>query len=59
MRYLHAMVRVHDLDEALDFYCNKLGLIEFNRSNSEAGRYTLFFYMRRWIQNKLQKCTHR
>ena len=43
MRYLHAMVRVHDLDEALDFYCNKLGLIECNRSNSEAGRYTLVF----------------
>ena len=43
MRYLHAMVRVHDLDEALDFYCNKLGLIECNRSNSEAGRFTLVF----------------
>ena len=43
MRYLHTMVRVHDLDEALDFYCNKLGLIECNRSNSEAGRFTLVF----------------
>ena len=43
MRYLHAMVRVRDLDEALDFYCNKLGLIECNRSNSEAGRFTLVF----------------
>ena len=43
MRYLHSMVRVHDLGEALDFYCNKLGLIEFNRSNSEAGRFTLAF----------------
>ena len=53
MRYLHTMVRVHDLDEALDFYCNKLGLIECNRSNSEAGRYTLVFYMLRWIPNKL------
>ena len=43
MRYLHAMFRVRDLDEALDFYCNKLGLIEFNRSNNETGRFTLVF----------------
>ncbi|MGZ8096602.1 MAG: VOC family protein, partial [Methylosarcina sp.] len=28
MRYLHTMIRVRDLDESLDFFCNKLGLIE-------------------------------
>ena len=28
MRYLHTMVRVTDLDASIDFYCNKLGLVE-------------------------------
>src|SRR5262245_35715508 len=31
MRYLHTMLRVRDLDAALDFYCNKLGLKEVRR----------------------------
>lgn len=43
MRYLHTMVRVRDLDESLDFYCNKLGLIETKRKEVEAGRFTLVF----------------
>lgn len=43
MRYLHTMVRVRDIDEALDFYCGKLGLAEVRRSENEAGRYTLIF----------------
>ena len=43
MRYLHTMVRARDLDETLDFYVNKLGLVEFNRYDSEAGRFTLVF----------------
>ena len=43
MRYLHTMVRVHDADESLDFYCNKLGLVEIRRIESEAGRFTLIF----------------
>jgi len=43
MRYLHTMVRVHDLNESLDFYCNKLGLIENHRMDSEAGRFTLVY----------------
>lgn len=43
MRYLHSMVRVNDLDESLDFYCNKLGLSEVRRMDSEAGRYTLVY----------------
>ncbi|MGZ8144439.1 MAG: VOC family protein, partial [Methylosarcina sp.] len=37
MRYLHTMIRVRDLDESLDFFCNKLGLIESRRFDSEAG----------------------
>ena len=43
MRYLHTMVRVSNLDEALDFYCNKLGLEEVRRREDEKGRYTLVF----------------
>jgi len=37
------MVRISDLDESLDFYCNKLGLIEFSRKDNEKGRFTLIF----------------
>jgi len=43
MRYLHTMVRARDLDETLDFYCNKLGLVEVSRHDSEQGRFTLVF----------------
>ena len=43
MKYLHTMVRVTDLDESLDFYCNKLGLEEIRRKDVEAGRFTLVF----------------
>ncbi len=43
MRTLHTMVRVSNLEESLDFYCNKLGLIEQRRIEVEAGRFTLVF----------------
>lgn len=43
MNYLHTMVRVSDLDVSLDFYCNKLGLIEVKRTEFEQGRFTLIF----------------
>ena len=43
MRYYHTMVRVSNLEESLDFYCNKLGLIETRRVESEKGRYTNVF----------------
>lgn len=43
MKYLHTMVRVSDLEESLDFYCNKLGLKELRRKDNEKGRYTLVF----------------
>ena len=43
MEYLHTMVRVADLDRSLDFYCNKLGLVEIRRTENEKGRYTLVF----------------
>ncbi len=43
MKYLHTMVRVKDLEKSLDFYCNKLGLVEIRRRESEKGRFTLVF----------------
>ena len=43
MKYLHTMVRVSDLARSLDFYCDKLGLVELRRHENEAGRYMLVF----------------
>jgi lactoylglutathione lyase len=43
LRYLHTMVRVTDLEESIDFYCNKLGLTEVSRKEVPQGRYTLAF----------------
>jgi lactoylglutathione lyase len=43
MEYLHTMVRVGDLQESLDFFCGKLGLVEVDRKESEKGRFTLVF----------------
>ena len=43
MKYLHTMVRVRDLDASLDFYCNKLGLVEASRVENQGGRFTLVF----------------
>lgn len=43
MKYLHTMVRVADVDASLDFYCDKLGLVELRRHDSEQGRFTLIF----------------
>lgn len=43
MEYLHTMIRVSDLDQALDFFVNKFGLKEVRRREDEKGRYTLVF----------------
>ena len=43
MEYLHTMVRVTDLEKSLEFYRDKLGLIETRRVDNEAGRFTLVF----------------
>jgi lactoylglutathione lyase len=43
MRYLHTMIRVGDLDAALDFFVNKLGMTEARRMESEKGRFTLIY----------------
>ncbi len=43
MRYVHTMIRVTDLEESLDFWINKVGLIETRRTENEAGKFTLVF----------------
>ena len=43
MRYLHTMVRVTDLDQSLDFYCNKLGLVQVSKNDFPQGKFTLVF----------------
>lgn len=43
MQFLHTMVRITNIEESLDFYCGKLGMIETRRYESEKGRFTLIF----------------
>ena len=43
MKYFHTMVRVTDIEKSLEFYCDKLGLTEVRRRESEKGRFTLVF----------------
>jgi lactoylglutathione lyase len=43
VKYLHTMVRVSNLDDSLDFYCKKLGLVELRRVEVKPSRYTLVF----------------
>ena len=43
MKYLHTMVRVSDVDASLDFYCEKLGLVQLRRYDNEQARFSLIF----------------
>ena len=43
MKFLHTMIRVYDLDAALAFFCDGLGLVETRRKEVSAGRFTLVF----------------
>ena len=43
MKYLHTMLRISNIEDSLDFYCNMLGLKELRRYDDENGRYTLIF----------------
>lgn len=43
MRYLHTMIRIRNVEESLDFWCNKMGLVETRRIENEQGRFTLIF----------------
>ena len=54
MRYLHTMIRSSNLEKTLDFYCNKLGLVEVRRSDNDSARFTLVFFVLRMILIKLK-----
>ena len=43
MKFLHTMIRVTNIEESIDFYCNKLGLVEVRRKEVPEGRFTLIF----------------
>ncbi len=43
MRFIHTMIRVRDIAESLDFWCDKMGLVETRRVDNEQGRFTLIF----------------
>ena len=58
MKYLHTMVRIKDVDESLDFYCNKLGLKELRRFDNEAGRFTLIFLAAEGDESAQVELTH-
>jgi lactoylglutathione lyase len=58
MKYLHAMVRVADIDRSLDFYCNKLGLSELRRQDNPGGRFTLVFLAAPGDDNAQVELTH-
>ena len=58
MRYLHTMVRVSNLEESLDFYCNKLGLQQVRRVDHEAGRFTLVFLAAKGQEDCAIELTH-
>ena len=58
MKYLHTMVRVTDLEESLEFYCNKLGLIELRRKEVPQGRFTLVFLAARGNEDAQLELTY-
>lgn len=43
MEYLHTMIRITDIETSLDFFCNKMGMVETRRIENEKGRFTLIF----------------
>jgi len=55
LQYLHSMIRVGDLDAALDFFCDKLGLIETRRYDNEKGRFSLIFLAAPYDLEKAQE----
>lgn len=58
MKYLHTMVRVSDLDVSIDFFVNKMGLLEHSRRDVEAGRFTLVFLHAPGDESAMLELTH-
>lgn len=58
MKYLHTMVRVTDLEKSLDFYINKLGLVEKSRQDVPKGKFTLVFLAAPGDENSMIELTY-
>ena len=43
MKFLHTMIRVNDLDQSIDFYCNVLGMKLIRKKDYPDGQFTLAF----------------
>ncbi len=52
------MVRISSVEDSLDFYCNKLGLIELRRQDDEKGRYTNIFLAAPGNEDAMVELTH-
>ena len=55
MKYLHTMIRVANLDKALEFFCNQLEFVEIKRTEHEKGRFTLIYLAAPKDQQEAQK----
>ena len=58
MKYLHTMVRISSVEDSLDFYCNKMGLIELRRYDDDKGRYTNIFLAAPGNEDAMVELTH-
>ena len=58
MKYLHTMVRISSVEDSLDFYCDKLGLIEPRRYDDDKGRYTNIFLAAPGNEDAMVEPTH-
>ena len=58
MKYLHTMVRISSVEDSLDFYCDKLGLIELRRYDDDKGRYTNIFLAAPGNEDAMIELTH-
>ena len=58
MKYLHSMVRISSVDDSLDFFCNKLGLVELRRYDDDKGRYTNIFLAAPGNEDAMVELTH-
>ena len=58
LKYLHTMVRVDNLEESMDFYCNKLGLEEVVRWDYPGDKFTLVMLAARGDQSAQIELTY-
>ncbi|MDC1134150.1 lactoylglutathione lyase [Alphaproteobacteria bacterium] len=55
MKFLHTMIRVSNIEDSIDFYCNKLGLVEIRRKDVPEGKFTLIFLAANEDENRAKE----